>query len=134
MKAAAGALVIGAMFLFACEANERSPDIVTGLYVRYELGEYESALIRCTSGDVWFVKGTTDAYRKLVAAYRAKSASLSVYGELYIEAQGVLDSSDGAQEPNSHYKGVFHIDKLIRYSTDAKIISNCRGKIEQAAP
>jgi len=112
------ALVLNAFFVGVCSAQEpKKWPPLKGLYVEYDEGEYEHVLLLCSSDEAWEVNGGK-AQADLRAAY-AKSPH-SAYGEIYIEAEGKLLSGD------SPLSGVFQISRLVRHSSDPKLIFECR--------
>lgn len=115
--------ILYGIFLSACNASEPKDELIKGLYFRYEGAEYESAFVQCSTDGIWRVEGN-EAFNKLVKIY--KSSKLSRYGELFIEAKGIVAPTDKTRFPSSHYVGVLHITDLINYSTDIQVIEKCR--------
>lgn len=83
---------------------------VSGKYLRYEGGEYESAFIPCAGNEVWSLNGGV-AYSELVQKYRASAANK--YGELLVTLQVTVTAIDKRKYPNSHYAATATVDRIV---------------------
>lgn len=84
---------------------------ISGKYLRYEGGEYESAFIPCGKNEVWSLNGGA-AYDELVQTYR--TSTTNKYGELLITLQLTVTTINKSQFPNSHYAATATVDRIVK--------------------
>lgn len=111
------------MISLSCNSDSAKAQIVKGLYLDYEGGEYERTFIPCNSEEIWKVEGE-DVYSQLSSIY--KTSALTQYGELFIVVEGYHFPVDKSKFHSSHYSGVFQMLRIINTSVDAKSIDECR--------
>ena len=83
---------------------------ISGEYLRYEGGEYESAFIPCAKNEVWSLNGGA-AYSELVQKSRASPTNK--YGETFFTLQLTVTPIDKQEYPNSHYAATATVESIV---------------------
>ena len=117
-------LTVTLLLNMSCAFAAPTEITVEGMYLRYEGGEYQSALTPCGSFDIWRVEEKGEAYLDLLKQY--KTLTHSKYGEIYIKAKGRLLPIDKGLFPDTHYSSTFTLKELLLYSSGNESPLSCK--------
>ena len=97
---------------------------ISGTYLRYEGAEYESALLPCSSDEVWWLEGGA-AYNDLIEIYQASIKN--EYGEILVSLRLSVTPTDRTKYPNSHYDASATVDSILSTSSNKREIHECKN-------
>ena len=110
--------------LFFCSAlSSNEGTEFSGLYLRYEGAEYESAFIPCHTNEVWWIEGGA-AYDELVNIYRASTKN--EFGEILVSLELNVERIHKTKYPNSHYDASATVSTVAVVAFDDDTIAACR--------
>lgn len=117
------------LLLVSITAAAAEPIEISGIYLRYEGAEYKSALLPCSSDEVWWLEGGA-AYNDLIEIYQASLKN--EYGEILVSLRLSVTPTDRTKYPNSNYDASATVDSILSTSSNKSEIRECKNGANDA--